>query len=345
MKVAIITPHYYPVVRGNAVTVRRIEKNLVNAGVEVAVFSLDALSSEEICQEVAAYQPDLVHAFHGHAGGKVGRQLKEQYGIPYAITLTGTDVYEALFDNRLAETSAALSLATRVAVFHGSVRDRLLQQLPCLAQKTVVIPQGVELPNEPCMGQGEFPFTAGKFTFFLPAGLRPVKNVLFPLGPLAALHERYPQVRLLLAGPVLDHVYGADVMQSLEGYTFAHYLGGIGHGAMGCLYNKSDVILNTSLFEGGMANSILEALAYGKPVLAADIAGNRSLIADGQTGFLYGDERSFVLKAERLVCEPETRKFLGRQGQMLVRENLPPEKETAAYLELYQVVMRANAEG
>ena len=73
MKIAMITPHYYPAVRGNAVTVGRIEKYLERAGCRVTVFPLDALSAEDVCQRIKAFAPDLIHAFHGHAGGRVAR--------------------------------------------------------------------------------------------------------------------------------------------------------------------------------------------------------------------------------------------------------------------------------
>jgi glycosyltransferase involved in cell wall biosynthesis len=339
MKVAVITPHYYPFMRGNAVTVRRIEKNLMGAGVEVTVYSLDAMAAEEIANGIGAAKPDLVHAFHGHSGGRVAHGVRKRHGIPYVITMTGTDIYEALHDRRRDETRAALNHASRLAVFDQSVKDRLLQHLPGIGEKTAVVPQGVELPELPCSRNREFPLSPDTFIFLLPAGLRPVKNVLFPLAPLAALHERYSDLRLILAGPVLDPEYAAQVMEALEGYTFAHYLGGIGHDAMGCLYNKAQVVLNTSRFEGGMANSILEALAYGKGVLAADIEGNRSLIADGKTGLLYGDGRQFLQQAERLLGNGELRASLGAAGRELVREKFAPERETAAYLELYGRVM------
>ncbi|WP_243689501.1 hypothetical protein [Geotalea toluenoxydans] len=144
-------------------------------------------------------------------------RLKEQYGIPYVITLTGTDIYEAIIDHRREETFRALNGAAGLVVFHESVRDRLLNHLPQLEASTVVIPQGVELPEEPCRRAREFPFSSDSFSFLLPAGLRPVKNVLFPLGPLAALHDQYPRIRLILAGPVLDPAYAAQVMDSLKG--------------------------------------------------------------------------------------------------------------------------------
>jgi glycosyltransferase involved in cell wall biosynthesis len=339
INIAKITPHYYPVVRGNAVTVRRIEKHVEKNGCKVRLYSLDAMSAADILAGIANSPPDILHAYHGYLGGRLAQYAAAALKVPYIITLTGTDVYEALDDNRREETLLALTGAARLAVFDSSVKDRLSQHLPALAQKTTVIPQGVEIPTDGCHGSGGFPFSPGKFTFLLPAGLRPVKNVLFPLEPLRELASSHPMLRFLLAGPVLDPLFAAEVMQRLEAYPFAHYLGGVSHDAISFLYKKSAVVLNTSLFEGGMANSVLEALACGKPVLAADIAGNRSLISDGVTGLLYRDKEEFLRKAEDLLIHAELREHLGKNGRRLVREHFPPEKEAAAYLELYRAVL------
>ena len=91
MKIALITPHYYPAVRGNAVTVRRLEKYLGRAGCEVAVFSLDALSAEEICTRIKGYGPDLIHGFHGCTGGRVACLAAAATGIPFIISPADVD--------------------------------------------------------------------------------------------------------------------------------------------------------------------------------------------------------------------------------------------------------------
>jgi glycosyltransferase involved in cell wall biosynthesis len=339
LRIAFITPHYYPAVRGNAVTVRRIERSLADRGCRVEVHSLDVLAASEIARRVVAEPPELIHAFHGWSGGRVARAIARETGIPYVITLTGTDVHEALTDSRRDETRAVLHEADRLVAFAPDIKKALTVHCPTLAERTVVIPQGVAPPGDTCPGLGEIPFPPGTFTFFLPAGLRPVKQVLFPLAPLAELYAAEPRVGFLLAGPVIDPAYAARVMEGLERYPFAHYLGGVSHGAIGCLYRRADVVLNTSLFEGGMANSLLEALTCGKPVLAADIAGNRSLVKDGVTGLLYGDEEEFRCKAARLVADARLRERLGTRGREYVLQNFPPEREVVAYLELYRSVM------
>ena len=337
MKIALITPYYYPFVRGNAVTVRRIARSLVRSGCRTEVYSLDSRSASGIARRMADAPPRLIHAFHGWVGGRVARAIAAQRGIPYIVTLTGTDVYEALTDIRREETFAVLHDAARLVAFDPCIRERLGS--PALQEKTVIIPQGVETPGEERRIPEDLIFSGGSFTFLLPAGLRPIKQVLFPLAPLAEIYRYEPRVRLLLAGPVIDPAYAARVMGELERHPFAHYLGGIDHGAIGCLYRRADAVLNTSLFEGGMANSILEAMSLARPVLVADIEGNRAIVREGVTGLLYRTEAEFREKAERLITDPVLARQLGHEAKRLVLEEFSPEREVSAYLELYREVV------
>lgn len=335
MRVGVIAPNYYPEATGNAVTVRRIERQLRQLGCQVLVFPVDHQAGEQLQAGVKEFAPQLLHAFHGYLGGRVAHALSKSLALPYLVTLTGTDVYHALCDQRSLEMHVSLRGAARLVAFHGCVKHRLAEHLPTLEERTVVIPQGVELPAEQPAAAAE----KEEFTFLLPAGLRPVKNVLFALPPLARLHKVYPQVRLLLAGPVLDGEYAAQVMKALDDYPFARYLGVVGHGAMADLYRSVDVVLNTSLTEGGMANTVLEALACAKPLLVADIEGNRSIVKSGVTGLLYRDAEEFHAKAEHLLTDPNLRRRLGENGRALVRDHYPPEKEAASYLNLYREIL------
>ncbi|GAW67961.1 glycoside hydrolase [Geoanaerobacter pelophilus] len=339
MRVGIISPNYYAEETGNAVTVRRIERHLKELGCEVKVFATDRMVGEKLQGAVAEFAPDILHAFHAYHGGRMACVLSKVLGIPYLVTFTGTDIYNALCDQRNLELHGALRGASRLVAFHGCVRHRLAKHMPSLEERTAIIPQGVDLPFD-CTPLP--PAEEGSFTFLLPAGLRPVKNVLFPLEPLAALYAAHPQVRLLLAGPVLDKDYAAQVMEALERYPFARYLGVVGHDLMGDLYRRIDVVLNSSLSEGGMANTVLEAMAYAKPLLVADIEGNRSVVKEHVTGLLYRDAGEFVAKAGELLADARLREKLGKNGKAQVREHYSPDKEAVSYLNLYREILLAK---
>ena len=88
-----------------------------------------------------------------------------------------------------------------------------------------------------------------------------------------------------------------------------------------------------------MANTLLEAMAMGKPVLASNIEGNRSVIKDFITGLLYQGEADFLEKIERLILDVTLREKLGKNGKRFVLKNFMPEKEAASYLKLYARIL------
>src|SRR2546430_12730610 len=98
---------------------------------------------------------------------------------------------------------------------------------------------------------------------------------------------------------------------------------------MRSLLAQSDVVLNCSISEGGMPNSVVEALAAGRPVLASDIEGNRSLVVDGVTGLLFRDVTELEAKAERLAADRSLRERLGPARRQLVERRHTPRPEIA----------------
>ena len=334
MRIALITPHYCPDIRGNAVTVRRIEHHLRLLGCTLDVFALDSVSAESALTRIMAGGYDLCHAFHAHEGGAVARMIANLSNIPYVITLTGSDINMACAGSSRDETLAALAGSTRIVAFHSSIAERLALEFPALSGRIAVIAQGVLLPD---MIYVEPP--ADRFTFLLPAGLRPVKNVLFPLEPLSRLVIEEPSLRLVIAGPILDEAYATQVVDRLRHYPFANYIGAVAQPEMGKLYQQASAVLNTSLSEGGMANSLLEAMAWCRPVLAAAIEGNRSLVTNGVTGLLYRDNDEFLDKARQLLTDSTLRKQLTSTARQMLLEKHSPECEATEYLKLYRVIL------
>jgi glycosyltransferase involved in cell wall biosynthesis len=338
MRVAIITPFYLQATRGNAVTVRRIEHSLQKIGCVTAVFSLDQLEPAALSEAVRSFSPDIISAFHAVRCGSLTAQIAADQHLPYIITITGTELYQGGGQALSAADGLTLHNAAALVVFHEVIGGRVKAALPALADRLKIIPQGVEAPEN--LSADELP--AAPFTFFLPAGIRPVKNILFPFQPLAELSCRYPQIRLVIAGPAIDAEYASQLLAAVAANSFSSWGGEIECSAMPAYFRAAQVVLNTSLSEGGMANSILEGMAYAKPILAADIEGNRSLVSDGVNGLLYSSYDDFIDKAKRLLLDESLRKRLGAAGRAYVLENCSSAKEAASYLELYSHIIAFN---
>jgi glycosyltransferase involved in cell wall biosynthesis len=336
MRIALLTPIAVPSARGNAVTVERIAAGLRRRGVAVEVVDLSRTPPAEAARRLDPFGPDVVHAFHAFRGGPAGAGAAGARGLPLVISLTGTDVNIDLFHaERRTATLAAMRAARGLIAFHESIRAKVVRELPEVAPRLEVIPQSVSLGEEPFPLEGLVPRAAGEVRFLLPAGIRRVKNVRLPLDPLGRLAARHA-LRLLVVGPIIEKDEGARLLHALDGLGWARYLGEVPHAKMASLLDQVDVVVNSSLSEGGMANSVLEAMARGRAVLASDIDGNRSVIEDGADGLLFAGAEDFERQAERLVRDPALRARLGSAARAKVARLYPPEREIDAHLALYR---------
>jgi glycosyltransferase involved in cell wall biosynthesis len=335
VRVAIITPFYLQSTRGNAVTVRRIERYLQKTGCVAKVFSLDTLAAAAVQEAVRSFSPDILHAFHAVHCGALTAQIAKELQLPYVITITGTELYRGGEQEFSVAEGLTLQNVAALVVFHDVIGKRVSDALPTLADRLKIIPQGVELPDN----SSAETLPDSTFIFLLPAGIRQVKNLLFPFAPLAELNRRYPQVKLVIAGPAIDADYTRQLLAKVATNPFSSWVGEVAYADMPALYWSAQVVLNTSLSEGGMANSILEGMAYGRPVLVSDIEGNRSLVSDDVNGYLFSSAEEFLDKAERLLLDEALRKRLAAAGRSYVLENCVADKEAKSYLELYLKIL------
>jgi glycosyltransferase involved in cell wall biosynthesis len=339
-RLAFITPSASPSVRGNAITVERIAAGLADRGVRVAVFSLERLPLQATLGEVERFRPELVHGFHATTGGPPALLLARRLEIPAVVTLTGTDVNHDLADaERGPVVRRVLEGAEALVAFHAVIRERVGKEVPAVAPRIRVIAQAVRCPAGAGNLRTRLGLGDGTVIFFQAAGIRPVKHIPSVIPPLAGLARRYPGLRYVLVGPVLDPAEGERVAALLAPHPWAAYLGPVPHGEACALLAGADVALNSSLSEGGMSNAVLEAMSLGVAVLASNIEGNRSVIADGEDGLLYGSEAEFAARAERLIEEPALRARLGGRARRKIAERYPPEAEIEGHLALYRSLL------
>jgi glycosyltransferase involved in cell wall biosynthesis len=338
VRAALLAPFGPPSVRGNAITVDRIARGLAERGVDLRVWDLSVAPEPAVEAAVLDYRPTLLHAFHAYRLGPLAMRLTGRTGAPLLVTVTGTDVNHDLFDPERADVvRRALEGAQAIAVFDESMRTRIGGVLPDVVRRVEVVPQGVCLPaGAPFDLAARWALPPERVLFLFPAGIRTVKRPRWPLAPFDRLAARRPQARLLYVGPVLEAAEGEAFGAEIAGRRWARHLGAVPHGQMRSLFETADVVINASVSEGGMANSVLEAMAAGRPVLASDIEGNRSLVEDGVSGYLFRTEEEFEASAERLIDDPGLRRALGAAGRQALLRRYPAERELDRYVALYR---------
>lgn len=330
MRIVMISPFSHGPIRGNQTTVNRIAGSLTQAGIQVDITSVDSTVTEY--PVTAAAPPTLLHAFHAFHSGPLARRLAQRHGIPYLVTITGSDLFDPVFRDH-PTTRTVLQDAAAITCFDQVVAEQLQMQFKHCTGKLTVIPQGVYIPL-----QNEMPVArpADSMVVLLPAAQRPAKGILEAIEGLVPLADEGVPIRLWLVGGDLDADYAAAIRQRCHTQDWIVPWGEVPHTQMGGYYAASDVVLNSSHFEGGMANTLLEAMARGKAVLATDVPGNRSLIINEQTGLLYRSPEELRHHLLTLWQQPGLRTRLGQAARTLVHTRFSPQQEADALIRLYQ---------
>jgi glycosyltransferase involved in cell wall biosynthesis len=135
-----------------------------------------------------------------------------------------------------------------------------------------------------------------------------------------------------------------DIRPELEGRIAAsgqrnvHFLGKVPPEQMGeVIHGASCVVVPSEWYENAPM-SVLEAFAYGKPVIAARIGGIPELVADGVTGLLFepGNANDLQRAIERLIERPGLAAEMGRRAREDVEARFGPERHYEGLMAIYE---------
>ena len=107
-------------------------------------------------------------------------------------------------------------------------------------------------------------------------------------------------------------------------------------------YAACDVVALPSVAEG-MPNAALEAMSFGKPVIASNVGGIPEVIVHGETGFLVPPRNPDALAAtlKRLALNPDERRKLGAAGSDRVKRSFDPTERAKTVGNLYRQMMQS----
>lgn len=350
LRVLILTPTALPRLTGNAVTSERWRRALMQEGVVVSVTETNNLRPQEMIGVLERFRPDVVHAHHISRSGALMLDpfVADQYGhLPLVISPGGTDINLHVATASGMKIFSEISSKARFIVAQSPEIARLLHDLmPNRKERVAAVPKSFFW-----LGEDGFDLRAvtgcrrEDILFFMPAGIRPVKGNLECLRAVKDAHAADPRIRVVFAGPALDAGYTGRFEQEIRSLEpFAKWIMRIPPKAMHAAYLGADCVLNHSSSEG-LSNSLLEAMAAGRPVLASDIPGNRWLIEDkngiGPCGCLFdpGDQADFFRKALQLAREPAVRELLSSNARLRAAAWPTPADEARGLLEVYEAAI------
>jgi glycosyltransferase involved in cell wall biosynthesis len=95
----------------------------------------------------------------------------------------------------------------------------------------------------------------------------------------------------------------------------------------------------------GLSNTVLEAMASGKPVIATRVGGADEMVVDGETGLLVpaGDAASLTTAMSRLVTDPQLRQTMGSAARRRASTEFNLEAMVRSYESMYLTVADRKA--
>ena len=255
----------------------------------------------------AARDADLVHV-HWLAGALVARFS----GRPFVVTLHGTPSAGRFEDLKLAER-------------HPRLVRRLLKparSVICVSEKLAEAMRGCGVEAAHCIPNGVHVQAAD-------TGEDAEPYVLYAgrLAPEKGIHELLEAtegMKLVAAGdgPLRDLVPSA--------------LGFVPHDELVRLYEKAAVVVCSSYGEG-LPLCVIEAMAYGRPVVATTVGGIPQLVQDGRTGYLVppGDAQALRDGIQKLLADPRLRRRFGEAGRDRIDKLCSWDRVTDQTLEAY----------
>ncbi len=285
---------------------------------------------------------DFTHSFFGIPCGAISLYFKIFHRLPYIVSLRGADVPG--YSERFVMLYRFLTPFIRLIWWQASHVVTNSRGLTILAQSSAKNQKFHEIFN----GIDTTSFSPGRrsihdrkrdFVILCAARLTYRKGFHDAIDGFTLLHEKYPHVRMIIAGG------DGGVMRKLKGQAQAlgvhHDIAFPGYYTKQMapeMYKQADVFLMPSLNEG-MSNNVLEALASGLPLLMTPTGGSAELVIDNRNGYIikFADGEDIAHKLEKIIENPSLCESMGKES-LKIAQNLSWGNAARAYVDLYKSI-------
>jgi glycosyltransferase involved in cell wall biosynthesis len=290
----------------------------------------------------------------------------KRHGIDVVSTHSGKDSWSAGFAAKLARVGLLVRtrhlslpisnspfnfvyrLADGIVTTGEAIRNTMIAENGMDPANIVSIATGVSLERFDAQADGagelkkEFGIPEGSPVVTMVAVLRNMKRHDLLVAAAALLRPEFPEARYLVVGdgPGVEWVEGLVREAGLEDRVIRT---GYRNDIPQILAISDVVVLTSDKFEG-VPQSLSQAMAMGRPVVAAPVGGIAELVLDNETGLLAqaGDAASFARAIGRLLNDQPLRLSLGRAARAHVLQGYTDDIMARKTLEFYAKLRKAK---
>lgn len=293
--------------------------------------------SAVIAADLLKWNTAHIHAHYAHRPAEMALRVSGFTGIPFSFTAHAKD----LFLTRRSKVARLVKRASFTLTCTKDGEKYLKSIVPERYQRRIYcLYHGLPLERF-CAGGADKP--AGSRPVILSAGrFIDKKGFDILLSALAEIKKRGIGFRCILAGdgPLADEIKNKAAV--LELTREVEFPGFISEWTLMQLYDQADVFAlacreSADGNKDGIPNVILEAMAFGLPVVSTRIGGIPEVVRSGENGCLLEPEKPQVMAdaLEYLLLNKNIRNGMGRRGRKLVANNFDIFKNSEKLFRLF----------
>jgi glycosyltransferase involved in cell wall biosynthesis len=350
MRIAIFTETFLPKVDGIVTRLKHTVEHLQNFGNEVCVFCPDgglreykgakiegvsgfplplypelklAFPRPSMREAIEAFKPDLIHVVNPAVLGLGGIYYSRSLNIPliasyhthlpkylehYNLGMLEGVLWELL---KAMHNKAALNLCTSTAM-QQALTEHAIERVEVWQKGVDTVTFRPDLRSDAMRSR----LTQGH------TDRHPDAPILIYIGRLSAekeidrikpVLEAIPGARLALVG---DGPHREDLEKHFAG-TATHFVGYLAGEELGAAYASADAFIFPSRTET-LGLVLLEAMAAGCPVIAANAGGIPDIVTNGINGFMFdpADEQGAIVATQKLLGMKAERELLRHNARV-----------------------------
>lgn len=284
---------------------------------------------------------NVLHAYFLAQAGFVAAYAGRYLHLPSVVSMRGNDIERAAFEpskfshvmytlqNASVLTTNALELATKAKAFF----DREVDLIPNGIDTEHFKPMQRNLTLANALGIAEQETVIG-----FVGELRAKKGLATLLRAYAQTNQDSPAILLIVGGVRAgeDQRQFEEILSSIPNARII-VTGYVSNVDLPSYYSLIDIFVHPSLRDG-LPNSLLEAMACEKPVIATPVGGVMDVIDDCKNGRIVpvDDVNSLVMILQEILSDKDIQKQLGRSARQTMQSKFTLQKELDSNLSLYR---------
>lgn len=323
-----------------------------------AVLPLDDYHAyRQIKQIIKAFQPHIVHT-HGSKPGVIARLAAKKYKVPVITHTYHGHVFHSYFSSLISAGIVRLERwLAKQSSFIVAINERLKNELTSVykiapSQKIKLNRLGIDVESLQDVNgskrkkfRAEFQLQENEIAIGIVGRLVPVKQHRLFVELTAQL------IKANLSTPLRFFIIGDGVeKQKLEQQLKTHHISYVSadnnfnntspavftswRKDMDVVMAGLDIVTLTSQNEGTPI-SIMEAMAAGKPVVAANVGGIAELFQNNTNGLLYQQPEELYHQTLQLIKSSQNRNTIGNNAKAFAAAELTITKQVQSLKQIY----------